>query len=69
MIDREYFKNEYQKTTKFSKCKEITHFMYRGHNNKMMYVDHIGPHPVESFMDFFKYTFYAWLQLFGEDEK
>ena len=43
--------------------------MYRGHNNKMIYVDHMGPHLVESFMDFFKNIFYAWLKLFGEDEK
>ena len=34
-----------------------------------MYVDYMGPHYVESFMDFFKYNFYAWSQLFGEYEK
>jgi len=56
-IDRENFKNEYKKKKKFGKQREIVHFMYRDHNNKVMYVDHMGPHP----MEFFKYKFYAWL--------
>ena len=43
--------------------------MYKGHNNRIMYVDHMGPHFVESLMDLFKYTFYAWSPLFGEDEQ
>lgn len=47
----------------------MEHFMYRGLKNKVMYVDHMGPHSVESSMDFFRYTFYAWLKLFGKDEQ
>lgn len=54
---------------KFGKFRGIAHFMYMDHKNKMMYVDNMGSHPIESFMDFFKYTFYAWLQLFREDQK
>lgn len=34
-----------------------------------MYIDHIGPHSIESLLYFFKYTFYAWSQLLGEDYK
>ena len=67
-INRKHFKNEYKEMMIFGKYREIAHFMYNGHNNKIMYVEHMGPQPVESLMDFFKYSFYAWLELVGEQK-
>ena len=46
-IDIEHSKNEYQKIMKFGKYMEISHFMCKGHNNKLMYVDNMGPHLVD----------------------
>ena len=63
-IDREHFKSKYQKTMQFGKFREITHFIYREHNNKIMYVDSMGPHLINSFMDFSSIHFMLSLTYF-----